>query len=113
MVVNVWAGLQLQLLWVQIHSHVVQSIVEQYLIAREKRLFKGFEDYNQITRLVFDLETTSLEPENGNIFMIGIKTNKGYHRVIECIDEDQEKNAIIEFFKYFNQFDTRFSDKVY
>ncbi len=45
--------------------------VEQYLISKEKRLFKGFEDYNQVTRLVFDLETTSLEPKDGRIFMIG------------------------------------------
>jgi hypothetical protein len=26
--------------------------VEQYLISKEKRLFKGFEDYEQVTRLV-------------------------------------------------------------
>ena len=73
--------------------------VEQYLISKEKRLFKGFEDYEQVTRLVFDLETTALDPKDGRIFMIGIKTNKGYHRVIECLDESQEKNSIIEFFK--------------
>jgi DNA polymerase elongation subunit (family B) len=77
--------------------------VEQYLISKEKRLFKGFENYNEVTRLVFDLETTSLEPKDGRIFMIGIKTNKGYHRVIECIDEDQEKGAIIEFFDVINE----------
>ena len=77
--------------------------VEQYLISKEKRLFKGFESYEQVTRLVFDLETTALEPKDGRIFMIGIKTNKGYHRVIECIDESQEKNAIIEFFKVIDE----------
>ena len=77
--------------------------VEQYLISKEKRLVKGFENYNEVTRLVFDLETTSLEPKDGRIFMIGIKTNKGYHRVIECIDEDQEKGAIIEFFNVINE----------
>ena len=77
--------------------------VEQYLISKEKRLFKGFENYDEVTRLVFDLETTSLEPKDGRIFMIGIKTNKGYHRVIECIDEDQEKGAIIEFFNVINE----------
>ncbi len=77
--------------------------VEQYLISKEKRLFKGFEDYNEVTRLVFDLETTALEPKDGRIFMIGIKTNKGYHRVIECIDESQEKQAIIEFFNVINE----------
>ena len=77
--------------------------VEQYLISKEKRLFKGFEDYNQVTRMVYDLETTSLEPKDGRIFMIGIKTNKGYHRVIECMDESQEKGAIIEFFNIINE----------
>lgn len=81
----------------------ILSPVEQYLISKEKRLFKGFEDYNQVTRLVYDLETTALDPKDGRIFMIGIKTNKGYHRVIECIDESEEKNAIIEFFKVIDE----------
>ena len=77
--------------------------VEQYLISKEKRLFKGFENYEEVTRMVYDLETTSLEPKDGRIFMIGIKTNKGYHRVIECMDESEERNAIIEFFKVINE----------
>ena len=77
--------------------------VEQYLISKEKRLFKGFRDYDDVTRLVFDLETDALDPKDGRIFMIGIKTNKGYHRVIECLDESQEKGAIIEFFKIISE----------
>ena len=77
--------------------------VEQYLISKEKRLFKGFENYQEVTRMVYDLETTSLEPKDGRIFMIGIKTNKGYHKVIECIDESEEKNAIIEFFNVIDE----------
>jgi len=77
--------------------------VEQYLVAKEKRLFKGFDDYDQVTRLVFDLETNALDPKDGRIFMIGIKTNKGYHKVIECLDESQEKGAIIEFFNIIDQ----------
>jgi len=81
----------------------ILSPVEQYLISKEKRLFKGYEDYDDVTRLVFDLETTSLEPKDGRIFMIGIKTNKGYNRVIECIDESQERGAIIEFFKVIDE----------
>jgi len=68
---------------------MVLSPVEQYLISKEKRLFKGYEDYENVTRMVFDLETTALDPKDGRIFMIGIKTNKGYHRVIECINEDR------------------------
>jgi DNA polymerase elongation subunit (family B) len=73
--------------------------VEQYLIQKEKRLFKGYEEYNDITRFGFDLETTSLEPKDGRIFMIGIKTNKGLQKVIECADEDQERAGLVEFFR--------------
>jgi DNA polymerase elongation subunit (family B) len=77
--------------------------VEQYLIAREKRLFKGFEEYNDITRFGFDLETTALEPKDGRIFMIGIKTNKGYKKVIECANEDQERKGLVEFFNIIDE----------
>jgi DNA polymerase elongation subunit (family B) len=77
--------------------------VEQFLISREKRLFKGYEEYNDITRLGFDLETTSLEPKDGRIFMIGIKTNKGYQKVIECADEDQERRGLVEFFNIIDE----------
>ena len=77
----------------------ILSPVEQYLIQKEKRLFKGFEDYDAVHRFVFDLETTSLLPEEGRIFMIGMKDNRGYERVIEIPDNDEsEKEAIYEFF---------------
>ena len=82
---------------------LVLNPVEQYLISKEKRLFKGFEEYNDITRLVFDLETTALEPKDGRIFMIGIKTNKGYKKVIECSDEDEERRGITEFFRIIDE----------
>ena len=77
--------------------------VEQYLIQKEKRLFKGYEEYNDITRFVFDLETTSLEPKDGRIFMIGMKTNKGFHEVIECDTEETEKLGLIKFFDTINE----------
>jgi DNA polymerase elongation subunit (family B) len=75
------------------------SPVEQYLISKEKRLFKGFEEYNDITRFVFDLETTALEPKDGRIFMIGMKTNKGFQKVIECSNVDEERAGLVEFFR--------------
>ena len=77
--------------------------VEQYLIQREKRLFKGYEEYNDVTRLVFDLETTALEPKDGRIFMIGIKTNKGYQKVIECATEEQERQGLVQFFNIIDE----------
>ena len=69
------------------------------MVSKEKRLFKGFDEYNDITRLVFDLETTALEPKDGRIFMIGIKTNKGFMKVIECKDPDEERRGLVEFFR--------------
>lgn len=77
--------------------------VEQYLIQKEKRLFKGFEEYNDITRFVFDLETTALEPKDGRIFMIGMKTNKGFKKVIECSNEDEERKGLVQFFNHINE----------
>lgn len=82
---------------------IMLNPVEQYLISKEKRIFKGFKNYNEITRMVFDLETTALDPMEGRIFMIGIKTNKGYHKVINCPDEETEKEGIITFFKIINE----------
>ena len=37
--------------------------VEQYLISSGRRLFKGIEDYDELHRLQFDLETTGLYPK--------------------------------------------------
>jgi DNA polymerase elongation subunit (family B) len=82
---------------------IMLTPTEQFLVSKEKRLFKGFEDYNTVTRLVFDLETTSLEPKDGRIFMIGIKTNKGYRKVIECTNDDEERKGIAEFFKIIDE----------
>ncbi len=42
--------------------------------------------------------TTTLEPKDGRIFMIGMKTNKGFSQVIECSTEEQEREGIIKFF---------------
>tara|TARA_R110000824_G_scaffold106610_17_gene252146 strand:- start:25827 stop:29336 length:3510 start_codon:yes stop_codon:yes gene_type:complete len=50
------------------HKHLFMAInpVEQYLIQSGKRLFKGFEDYDELHRFQFDLETTGLYPK-GNL----------------------------------------------
>jgi DNA polymerase elongation subunit (family B) len=80
------------------------SPIEQYLISTGKRLFKGYEDYNDIEKLVFDLETTGLDPEVSRIFMVGCKTNKGLEELFDCETEGDDANktevsAILKFFK--------------
>jgi DNA polymerase, archaea type len=76
----------------------VLSPVEQYLIQKKKRLFKGLEEYEDIHRLVFDIETEGLDPEKCKIILIGIKDNRGFKRVIPAFGQDGEMKCIIEFF---------------
>jgi len=81
----------------------VLNPVEQYLIQKKKRLFKGIEDYGGVHRFVFDIETTGLDPETCSIILIGIKDNKGLQKTIPAFGEDGEKKCIEEFFKYIRE----------
>ena len=77
--------------------------IEQYMIATGRRLFKGYDAYNQLNRFVFDLETQGLNPKIHRINQIGIRTNKGYEKIIEVEGNTKEEldrsemNAIKEF----------------
>jgi DNA polymerase elongation subunit (family B) len=77
----------------------ILSPVEQYLIQKKKRLFKGIDDYSGVHRFVFDIETTGLEPETNTIILIGVKDNHGLNRTIPAFGEDGEKNCIEQFFE--------------
>jgi DNA polymerase elongation subunit (family B) len=74
--------------------------VEQYLIQKKKRLFKGIDDYSGVHRFVFDIETTGLDPETCNIILIGVKDNRGLNVTIPAFGADGEKKCIEEFFKF-------------
>lgn len=71
--------------------------IEQFFIQKNKRLFKGYDEYSDIHRLVFDIETTGLNPEEDKIILIGIKDNKGFEKIIFS---DDEKQVIIDFFLF-------------
>jgi len=78
---------------------------EQFLMQTGKRLFKGMDDYDDIHRFQFDLETMGLDARRHPIFQIGMKDNRGFERIIEIKGEteqerrDSEREAIKEFFK--------------
>lgn len=78
---------------------------EQFMIANGIRLFKGYDYYGDLKRLIFDLETQGLNPRVHAIEQIGIRTNKGVERVISIVGETEEErrknelNGIIEFIK--------------
>ena len=76
--------------------------VEQYMISTSRRLFKGYNGYDELKRLQFDLETQGLNPEIHAIDQIGIRTNKGFEKIITITGEGEERklnelSAIIEF----------------
>ena len=77
----------------------ILSPVEQYLIQKNKRLFKGIEEYSDVHRFVFDIETTGLDPNNNKIILIGIKDNRGFNKTISAFGENGEKLCIIRFFE--------------
>jgi DNA polymerase elongation subunit (family B) len=78
---------------------------EQFLMQTGKRLFKGMDDYDDIHRFQFDLETMGLDPRRHPIFQIGMKDNRGYERIIEIKGDteqerrDSEREAIKTFFE--------------
>ena len=82
------------------HHFILLNPKEQYLIQKQKRLFKGIEEYEDVHRLVFDIETTGLDPETDKIILIGMKDNRGFLKIISAFGEDGEKNCIIEFFHH-------------
>ena len=86
----------------QTREFMTASPVEQYLIQTGKRLFKGYENYDELKRFLFDLETQGLNPEVHAIDQIGMRTNKGFERIITITGEGREReinelNAIEEF----------------
>lgn len=82
--------------------------VEQFMIATGKRQFKGYDDYDDLLRMQFDLETEGLDPKKDCISQIGIRTNKGFEKIITIEGEGQEKlnneiKGLREFFLIVNE----------
>lgn len=84
---------------------------EQFMIQTGKRLFKGYESYDDIMRMQFDIETTGLDKKNDLIDQIGIRTNKGYTKLIQVAGDTREeklnngRKAINEMFDIINELD--------
>ena len=86
-------------------NFVMFSPTEQFLIQSGKRLFKGMDDYDDVHRFQFDLETTGLFPSKDSVFQIGVRDNKGLEHVLEVKGEtlqekrNEERATIAKFFK--------------
>ncbi len=86
-------------------SFVMFSPTEQFLIQSGKRLFRGMDDYDDVHRFQFDLETEGLFASKHAIFQIGVRDNKGLEGVMETLGESaqdrrrSERDNIAKFFK--------------
>ena len=91
------------------HLFFMFTPVEQFMIQTGIRLFKGIEDYNDLHRLQFDLETEGLEGNKDAIFQIGVRDNRGFETVLEINGKtaqekrDSERNNIIDFFRIIDE----------
>lgn len=84
-------------------QYLIVTPQEQYMIATGKRFFKGYEDYNETLRLIFDLETEGLDPKVKRIIEVGIRFNRPiptknglmeYEQIFKLKGEtEEEKNA--------------------
>jgi DNA polymerase elongation subunit (family B) len=68
---------------------------EQFLIQSGKRLFKGMEDYEDIHRMSYDIETTGLDPNLSRIFQIGVKDNRGFQHVLNIVGSEGLEDPIL------------------
>jgi hypothetical protein len=67
--------------------------VEQYLMQTGRVCFRGMA-YADLHRLQFDLETTSLSPKRGRIFMVAVRDSRGMEAVLEAPTEEDEAALI-------------------
>lgn len=78
---------------------------EQYLMSSGRRFFKGYEDYDEILRMIFDLETEGLDPRYCRINQIGIRFNRpvmyrgnkvNFERILTVTGETKEEKDLNE-----------------
>lgn len=91
-------------------EYIVVNPIEQFMIHTGKRQFKGYDDYDELLRMQFDLETEGLNPKKHCISQIGIRTNRGYEKIIPITGEGQEKldneiKGLEQFFRIIREID--------
>lgn len=77
-------------------QYLIVTPQEQHMIATGKRYFKGYDDYDNVYRMTFDLETGGLDPHKHRIEQIGIRTNRGFEKIFEITGNTKEELDINE-----------------
>ena len=73
---------------------------EQFMISTGKRFFKGYDDYDEVLKMTFDLETTGLDTDKDEIEQIGIRINRpfpghpnGFERIFTNLGRTKEERG--------------------
>ena len=84
-------------------QYLIVTPQEQFMISTGKRFFKGYDDYDDIIRMIFDLETEGLDPRYCRINQFGIRFNRpvmykgnkvNFERILTVTgDTKEEKDA--------------------
>lgn len=74
--------------------------VEQFFISTQTRLFKGIEEYKNVHKVTFDIETTGLRYQIARVFAIGVRDNRGTDVILEAkkLNDDDAEIALIQDF---------------
>ena len=86
-------GRQLKGLGELSESYYQVGPVEQYLMQTGRVYFLGL-TFEDLHRLQFDLETTSLDPHRGRIFLIALRDSCGFATTLEAPSPDDEAAMI-------------------
>jgi DNA polymerase elongation subunit (family B) len=92
-------------------KYLTVTPVEQYMISSGTRLFKGYDTYDDVYRMEWDLETEGLVAKRHRINQIGVRTNKGFEKIIPVKGDTKEEldrnefNAIVEFLQIIAELD--------
>jgi len=86
-------GRQLKGLGELSESYYQVGPVEQYLMQTGRVYFLGL-TFEDLHRLQFDLETTSLDPHRGRIFLIALRDSCGFAMTLEAPSPDDEAAMI-------------------
>jgi len=78
------------------------SSTEQFFISTQSRLYKGYDQYKNVHRLTFDIETTGLRYQMSRMFAIGVRDNRGFETILEVEKPDDDASEIILIQDFFN-----------
>jgi len=77
-------------------------VYEQFFISTQSRLYKGFEEYKDVHKVTFDIETTGLRYQRARVFAIGVRDNRGFEIILEVDKPDDDESEIKLIQDFFN-----------